>query len=227
MGVIYGLRDPDTMELRYVGQTKHAASHRLKGHMTSAEAVRAGRIKNPSKANAWLASLSGPPVQTIFEENVPDGDLMYRERYWIKSMFDAGHRLVNGNPGGGPGHRWSDEQRARHKETMKGKGSAGGQATAAKLRGQPGRPHDESSRAKLRAARRHQVFPEACCTKCQRVFKVTGLKAHLQSCVLGGHPRKGKKSNHGEDCSCSFCREPRRGAMMRWHGTEKGGENIA
>jgi len=50
-GVVYGLYDPRTMELRYVGQTTSSLVVRVRGHMCGAN-LRANR-----HASHWLSQL--------------------------------------------------------------------------------------------------------------------------------------------------------------------------
>jgi len=64
-GVVYGLYDPRTMELRYVGQTTSSLVVRVRGHMCGAN-LRANR-----HASHWLSQLKDnglrPLIKTLRE----------------------------------------------------------------------------------------------------------------------------------------------------------------
>lgn len=96
--VIYGLSDPLTGELRYVGKTVKSLRHRLKSHLV---AVRRGESKH--HAGNWLRKLIDDGVQPeIFEiELVPvGGDWVEAESHWIALMRALGCRLTNMAAGG-------------------------------------------------------------------------------------------------------------------------------
>lgn len=100
MGVvyIYGLYDPRTGELRYVGKTHQTLQMRLKRHMDDA--------RRPAKASRhvyrWIGMLqryNAMPVIRVIE--VTDQEHWEeRERYWIKHYRESGARLCNHADGG-------------------------------------------------------------------------------------------------------------------------------
>lgn len=76
-GVIYALCDPETREVRYVGQTKHRPESRMLGHLASA------RYSRTMKAARWIRSLPCEPLVRILEHDVPHDRLTEREHVWI------------------------------------------------------------------------------------------------------------------------------------------------
>jgi hypothetical protein len=96
MGVIYGLCDPDTGEIRYVGKTVGIAKDRLKGHL---KASRTGK----AHLHKWVRSLKGrSPTVTILDRG-PARWLDDLERWWIAYCRRMGYRLTNHTDGGDGG----------------------------------------------------------------------------------------------------------------------------
>jgi len=92
MGCVYALRDPETLELRYVGQTRHTPEARLAGHLMGADVRDAKRM---NKLTHWLRSLPCAPKLTILEADVPAERLLERERHHIELWKRRGAKLVN------------------------------------------------------------------------------------------------------------------------------------
>lgn len=119
--IIYGLCDPTTGELRYVGKTADSMRGRLVAHLGAARL-------NPGKRYClhWIRSiLDVGLVPEIFEiETVPaGGDWQEAETFWI-SMFKAlGARLTNLTVGGegALGAVTSEETRAKLSALHKGR----------------------------------------------------------------------------------------------------------
>lgn len=86
--VIYGLADPRTGQIRYVGKTTKKLKDRLAGHLSGARAGRPG-------VGEWMRSLTSPPLIIVLEEE----PLSWQEaeKRWIASLPD----LVNLHRGGG------------------------------------------------------------------------------------------------------------------------------
>lgn len=90
---IYGLIDPETNEMRYVGKSNNPKV-RYQSHLTD-------KKSNPHKTS-WIKSLSNrglKPKLVILEETTQD-KWEERERYWIKHYQDEGAPLVNILEGG-------------------------------------------------------------------------------------------------------------------------------
>jgi len=90
---IYGLVDPETNEVRYVGKSNNPKV-RYQSHLID-------KKSNPHKTS-WIKSLSKrglKPKLVILEEATRD-KWEERERYWIKHYQDEGAPLVNILEGG-------------------------------------------------------------------------------------------------------------------------------
>mgnify|MGYP001617177300 CR=1 FL=1 len=138
MGIIYGLIDSDTLELRYVGKTVMPLEKRLADH-------RCGRSTN-RHLNNWLRA---KPVSIITLERDSE-DLNEAECRWIAAMRVEGARLLNITDGGNGGAP-SVETRAKISAALMGYKHT---ATArAKMRAAAlGRVASVEARAKMRDA---------------------------------------------------------------------------
>lgn len=83
IGVIYGLINGDTMEVRYVGRTMFSAEGRFGGHT-------AGRNRN-RRFDRWIRSTN---VNVIVLERNPK-HIVTAEARWIRKMLRGGARLLN------------------------------------------------------------------------------------------------------------------------------------
>ena len=101
---IYVLRCPKTYEVRYVGQTRHLLTNRLKDHLCGND------LK--TRKYQWIKSLKkeklSPSIHPI-EGEIETQDLAdAAERKWIAQYRLNGCRLVNGTDGGSGCSGWSD-----------------------------------------------------------------------------------------------------------------------
>lgn len=90
---IYGLVDPETDEIRYIGKSIRPME-RLTNHMN--ETSKCHRCN-------WLQSLKGKGLRPriCFFEFIPNGiDWQNREKYWIRVGKDNGWPLTNNTDGG-------------------------------------------------------------------------------------------------------------------------------
>ena len=99
VGVIYGLIDPRTAALRYVGQTQQTLRRRLSGHLRSPRGKHAHL-----PVSRWIAKLQRNGLEPMIE--VLDGpmqvaDLDAAEQRHIAVQRVAGAKLLNLCPGGG------------------------------------------------------------------------------------------------------------------------------
>jgi hypothetical protein len=94
---IYGLFEPETDEIRYVGQTYRHLEIRLKEHLQ--DCVR--RPRSCHKIN-WLNKLLSenkiPDIKLI--EKVQMENAVEREKFWISKLISEGHKLTNSTEGG-------------------------------------------------------------------------------------------------------------------------------
>ena len=107
--IIYGLCDPRTGELRYVGKTSRTLKDRMKGHLCDAK-------KGTAHRNRWIAALLRQGVKPeMFEIEIVDGDGCEAERHHIAAFRALGCRLTNLTDGGegAPGLVPTHETRAK------------------------------------------------------------------------------------------------------------------
>lgn len=107
--IIYGLSNPYTFELRYVGKTEQKLSVRLQQHLQPAY------LRTNTHKNAWIKSLLKNGIKPeIFEiETTEDFDA---EEFWIGYFMLLGCDLTNGTNGGEGwkvGMRHSEESRRK------------------------------------------------------------------------------------------------------------------
>jgi hypothetical protein len=98
--IIYGIADPVTTELRYIGKTVTSLPRRLDAHLHNARR----RLKQPCAH--WIASLLAKGIRPeIFEIEVclPGSDWEEAEQFWIENFRALGCRLLNLSIGGGAG----------------------------------------------------------------------------------------------------------------------------
>lgn len=141
--VVYGLYDPRTNELRYVGKTTYGVYRRMRGHYRSA------RIGRNTYVAHWLTNLRrdglAPTVRILDTCLFPEllNDL---ERDWIRRARKQGARLTNLTDGGegALGRRLSDEAKARISAAAKGNTKCAGRQVS------------DETRARMGAAQRAQ-----------------------------------------------------------------------
>lgn len=100
--VIYGLCDPRTGALRYVGKTQIGMETRRRTHVSNAKGTALHQ-----RCSAWVKSLLSIGLEPeAFEiETVPAGlDWKASERHWIAYLRFVGCDLVNHSLGGDGGH---------------------------------------------------------------------------------------------------------------------------
>lgn len=95
--LIYGLIDPRTNELKYIGKST-SGLERPKAH-NKANLLR----KYKSKKNSWILSLKSTglkPIIEVIEEFDSESPLNDAERFWIASIKATGADLLNMTDGG-------------------------------------------------------------------------------------------------------------------------------
>lgn len=93
---LYGLCDPTTGELRYLGKTKRPPWMRLTQHMTEAR-----RNKRKTYKNNWIRSLLAVGLKPVMEiYDTVDGDGDHLEIAAIGIARSLGCRLTNAQAGG-------------------------------------------------------------------------------------------------------------------------------
>jgi hypothetical protein len=121
--VIYGLFDPFTKELRYIGKTGNL-KRRIAEHYNPC------RLKTNTHKNNWLKSIITQNKKAdvfILEECKSYEDLYLAEIELIEYYKYIGCDLVNGTPGGDgrSNHKLSNETKRKISESNRGKHSVG------------------------------------------------------------------------------------------------------
>lgn len=94
--LIYALIDPNTKEIRYIGQTNNIRK-RLSQHYTPSE------FKNNTHKVNWLKSLvknNKKAEYSILENNISNSNINEAEIFWIAYFKFIGANLVNESVGG-------------------------------------------------------------------------------------------------------------------------------
>lgn len=110
--IIYGLLEPRTSVLRYIGKAK-CPNKRLRAHI--AEAKRGSAFKDD-----WIRSLlrSGSEPALMALEHSNKSEIDDAERFWIASLRAAGAKLMN-VADGGDGGALPPKSRAKQAETLR------------------------------------------------------------------------------------------------------------
>lgn len=96
IGYIYYLVDPETDEIRYVGQSVQKPEVRLAGHVSVATTERWDRLRNCEEKKEWINSMYPErPILVIAEKDVPVDKLDEREQFHISFCLRAGAKLLN------------------------------------------------------------------------------------------------------------------------------------
>ena len=113
---IYLLKDAEE-NIKYIGKSNNP-SKRLVCHISEAK-------KNDKKShkNNWINSLINKEQKPIMEiiEEVPLEGWEFWECYYISIFKELGCELTNGDKGGRGGNFFTEEQRKKQSERMKGK----------------------------------------------------------------------------------------------------------
>lgn len=117
--IVYALIDPESREVRYVGETVRKAAIRMSQHL------RAAKEKTTPPVNAWMRGLverGGLPEMLELEEYADRQAMHDGECYWITQFKAMGARLLNVAEGGSSrkGYRHSAETRERWSRERRG-----------------------------------------------------------------------------------------------------------
>jgi hypothetical protein len=100
---IYVLKDPNTLEIRYVGKTTQPLRKRLSAHLSCAK--RGRKDRRTTYVNRWIGSIlqrGGVPLIEALEIG-EDGDGSQQEIKWIQFGRNSNWRLANHTDGGDGG----------------------------------------------------------------------------------------------------------------------------
>lgn len=158
MSCVYGLLDPRSLEVRYVGKTHRVPESRLKEHI-------AYSLSGESHLARWIRKIDAVPSIVILEQD-PE-DLNEAERFWISNLRKQGIHLVNMTDGGdgmSKGTKLSLITRERISRAKIGNKFSLGHKNASRYRHSPeiietlresctGRRHTEVSKEKIRKSK--------------------------------------------------------------------------
>lgn len=141
---IYGLIDPRTAKIRYIGKSKHPRT-RLQQHMEE------GRFRRKSHLTCWLRQLKDAGlVPRIFTIEECAGDGAVEEIFHIALAKSDGIDLTNGTAGGDGVVCPSEETRRKMSEARRGKPLKLSPEGLRRLREARRRPHSEAHKQKMR-----------------------------------------------------------------------------
>lgn len=105
---IYGLKDPNTLEIRYIGQTSQGFK-RPEVHVTKSA------LKNKTHRSSWIKSILPKKPIIVVLESCSKEDLNSLEIKWIKYAKDNNWNLTNHDSGGSGirGFKHSDETKKK------------------------------------------------------------------------------------------------------------------
>jgi hypothetical protein len=144
--IIYGLIDPRTAQLRYVGLSTYG-DRRPKEHLTPSARKGSRHINKWLKA-LWRDAHQRPEIITL-EVCASALALDDAETYWIGIMRYIGCDLVNHKEGGRVARGWKHSAATRKKQS---KASKGKPKSAEHRRALTGRPVSAETRAKISRA---------------------------------------------------------------------------
>ncbi len=173
-GIIYGLHDPTTGELRYIGQTVNAVTQRLAVHLSPSS------LRRHSYLARWLLGLVKrdlSPTWSVLAEAQDQAELDRLEVEHIAKARADGVRLVNLSDGGGragyvtpqetrdkiaatqrgvPKPKHTEEWKARMSEVMSGRNTNTPEHLARLAEMKRGVPRSDETRARISESRKGQ-----------------------------------------------------------------------
>ncbi len=110
---MYGLTDPRTDELRYVGFTINSLEDRLRGHLGDARKDKEKKKKR--HVISWITQLLrfGSKPEIFLIETVPFEEWKESEIFWVAYFKSLGCRLTNLTQGGDGVVGWTEEMKRR------------------------------------------------------------------------------------------------------------------
>jgi hypothetical protein len=126
-GRIYGLYDPISLELRYIGQTKRTLNQRLAAHLRQSNLQRGHRCAN------WIRSLGQSPEIRELGFASTKAELDRIEMQLISEAWANGAHLTNHTEGGGGTSGFTHTVEARNKMSQARRGVPKSLETRARL----------------------------------------------------------------------------------------------
>jgi hypothetical protein len=115
---IYGMDDPRTHELRYVGQTIKPLEQRKMEHLYEA------RYGKRARRFIWMRSLLAADIEPeiFLLEEVSEVEADEAEQFWIAYFKSLGANLVNGTEGGGGARGYKHDPASVERRSAKQRG---------------------------------------------------------------------------------------------------------
>lgn len=206
--LIYGLVDPRTDEVRYIGQSSSGLIRPL-NHGTPSS------LQCRRHSAHWLRSLGDAGLHygvRILEELSSRDDLDKAEIRWIAAARAAGWSLTNHNDGGGGNRGWKASAETKAKMSTSGKRRMADPAERAKVSAaSKGRPVTAAQRAKISATLMGHTFTQATKDKIAATLRAKETKSAPRP--AGWH--------HTEEAKRKI------GAGARWKRTPEMGAKIS
>jgi group I intron endonuclease len=161
MWIIYGLRLQGSSEYRYVGLSRNSPEKKLKGHKDTARRF----LDDHRPVMNWLRKHLYTVTLDVLEE-CPEGDiefLKFRECFWIASLKQFGHSLLNLTEGGDGAvlYERTEEWRQSHSKFMSGSGNP-----------MYGKNHSAETRKRMSQAQTGKKFSDEHRQKLSEVSKI-------------------------------------------------------
>jgi NUMOD3 motif len=158
LGFIYGLVDPRTDEVRYIGKSMICPWGRYRKHLFEA----LSENKAGHKCN-WIRHLDGiglRPKLLIIEQEVEEDEINDRERWWVLFGRSCGWDLTNGTTGGEGSVRWSSDSKENLRQALRGRQFSEAHIEALR-KASTGRRHSPETIAKIVAKNKgRKLSPE-------------------------------------------------------------------
>lgn len=179
---VYCLKDPRTMQIRYVGITSESLDRRLTNHCSAAK-------RNPTRpVCAWINHLAADQMVPLIEalEEVSSGEEAYaREVHWISTLRAEGKPILNCTDGGlgWAGHTHSPEARRKISKANRGKPISAQQRQRQSM-AMTGRKLTEDHKAKVSIAAKGRKISDMTCARMSEAR--TGVPSPKTSGALNG-----------------------------------------
>ena len=163
---IYGLIDPRTSQLRYVGKTNKSIATRLNGHLYDRKVGKTTRVGN------WIKNLLSDDLKPdiILLETVTESEWVEAEIFWISYFKSLGSNLTNLTDGGDGtnGFKMTDEQKYKLRTALTGLkkkplSDERKRQISERSKGRPGKPLTDETKKKISLAnsgKKHVVSEE-------------------------------------------------------------------
>ena len=194
--IIYGLVDPRTTMVRYVGKSE-SGMRRPKQHRTSHKSDR-------THCGNWIRELAGSGINyqiVVLEDAASRDSLVASERWWIAYGRACGWPLTNLTDGGDGGPRFDADERARRSAAMKARWQDL-EYRARMVEAHSGRSSTPESRAKIAEYNRNRMLNDEnkqnMADAQRRRFASKVTRAKLGSDVKRGMSTAAARRNHSE-----------------------------